>query len=313
MTAMTQSMKIGFVGLGAMGVGMAARLIAAGHDVALWNRSPERAAPLLAIGARFASSPADAAVGAAVVVTMLADDQAVEAVVHGPDGLIAGLDAGAMHLSMSTIGPDCAVALTAAHADAGQVYVAAPVFGRPDAAAKGALFIVAAGPMAAIAQADPLFAALGQRHFAVGDTPSQANIVKLIGNFMILAATEAMGEAMAIAGEAGVPSQTMLAVLTGTLFDAPIYRNYGAMLVEQRFRPAGFTAELGLKDMRLLDKAADRLRVAAPFLSTLRDRLRTLIARHGPDIDWAATGQLAREDSPSRTFHHQISIDKDKS
>lgn len=310
---MAGGMKIGFVGLGAMGAAMAARLVEAGFEVALWNRSPERAAPLVEMGARLAVSPADAAAGASVVVTMLADDSAVEAVVHGENGLIAGLAEGAVHLSMGTIGPDCAAGLVAAHADAGQVYVAAPVFGRPDAAAKGALFIVVAGPADAIRLVEPLLGVMGQRHFPVGDAPPQANIVKLSGNFMILAATEAMGEAMAIADQAGVPPATMLSVLTGTLFDAPIYRNYGAMLVEERFRPAGFTAELGLKDMRLLDKAADRLRVAAPFLSTLRDRLRTLIARHGPDIDWAATGHLAREDSPSSPSTLTTSTNKDKS
>lgn len=288
-------MDIAFIGLGGMGGPMARNLIGAGHRLHVWNRSPERAAALVEAGAELAATPAAAAAAAGCAITMLADDSAVEAVTFGPDGLLAGLGRAAVHVSMSTIGADCAERLAAAHRERGQGFVSAPVFGRPDAAARAQLFIVAAGAAADVARCALLFEALGRRSFVVGERPSQANVVKLSGNFMIMAAVEAMAEAMTIADRHGVDRETMLGVITGTLFDAPIYRNYGAMLVNDSFRPAGFAAELGLKDMRLLDAAAEKGRVPAPLLGIVRDRLRGLVARHGGDIDWAAVGKMVRE------------------
>lgn len=288
-------MEIAFIGLGGMGAPMARNLIAAGHRLRVWNRSRERAAALVDAGATLAASPAAATAGADAAITMLADDGAVEAVTFGADGLVAGLGAGAVHAAMSTISVACADRLAAAHRDRGQGFVSAPVFGRPDAAARAELFVIAAGAAADVERCQPLFEALGRRSFVVGERPSQANIVKLSGNFMIMAAVEAMAEAMTIAGRHGVDRATMLGVITGTLFDSPIYRNYGAMLVKDSFRPAGFAAELGLKDMRLLDAAAEQARVPAPLLGIVRDRLRGLVALHGPDIDWAALGKMVHD------------------
>jgi 3-hydroxyisobutyrate dehydrogenase-like beta-hydroxyacid dehydrogenase len=278
-------MKIGLIGLGAMGRAIALNLVKAGHEVAVWNRSPGKAEALVAAGARCAATPADAATRAEAVVTMLADDKAVEAVTFGADGLLAARGQ-ALHISMSTIGVDCADRLTAAHIPGG--FVSAPVFGRPDMAAAAKLFVVAAGMPEALDRCEPCFAAISQRSFRVGDQPSSANLVKLCGNFMILAAIEAMAEAMALAGRGGVAKAKLLEVLTGTLFSAPIYQTYGAILAEERFRPAGFAAPLGLKDMNLADAAATASRTPMPLLALLRDHLRAAIADEGEDVDWSA-------------------------
>lgn len=283
-------MRIGFLGLGRMGAAIAANLIGAGHDVAVWNRSAAKAQPLVAAGATLAATPRDAAAGRAVVLTMLADDAALDAVLDGEAGLIAGLDQNALHVSMSTISVSCAERLATLHGCHGQRFMCAPVFGRPDAAASRRLFVVAAGERADIELADPLLRAIGQRTFIVGSRPCSANLVKLCGNFLIMAAIESLAEAMALAEKGGVAKGQLLEVLTGSLFDAPVYRNYGAALVAGRFRPAGFAAPLGLKDMRLAGQCAEALRVPMPVLGIVRDHLLQTIAVEGEDIDWSAIG-----------------------
>ena len=284
-------MRIGFIGLGQMGAAIAANLVRAGHQVAVWNRSPERARPLIDSGARLASSPKDAASGAEVVLTMVADDAALDAVLAGTNGLIEGLKVGALHVSMSTIAVATATRVTALHAQRGQRFLSAPVFGRPEAAAAAKLFVLAGGDAADLRTATPLFEQIGQRVFHVGEMPSAANLVKLCGNFAILAAIETMAEAMTLAQKGGVPKATLLEVLTGTLFDAPVYRNYGAALVADRFHPAGFAAPLGLKDMRLVGQEAEERRVPMPLLSLLRDHLLETLAKEGEDIDWSGIGR----------------------
>ena len=221
--------------------------------------------------------------------SMLADDAALEAVMVGEGG-IGG--APALHVSHSTVSVDLAKRLTAAAGSGG--FLSAPVFGRPPAAEAGKLFVVTAGPAASIDRCEPLFAAIGQRVFRVGDTPSAANLVKLSGNFMIMATVEALAEAMTLAERGGVERAVLLEVLTGTLFGAPIVHTYGDMLVGDHFRPAGFPAPLGLKDMNLADAAATAARVPMPLLSIVRDHLRATIAQHGDDIDWAAMALSVR-------------------
>jgi 3-hydroxyisobutyrate dehydrogenase-like beta-hydroxyacid dehydrogenase len=284
-------MKIGFLGLGKMGAGIAANLIKAGHDTLVWNRSAAKADPLLGLGARLTVTPRQCASGRDVVITMLADDAALHAVIQGEDGLMAGLGATGLHVSMSTIAVATAERLKIDHAAHGQRFVSAPVFGRPEAAAAAKLFVVAAGEEADLQKVAPIFAAISQRVFKLGADPAAANLVKLCGNFMILAAVEAMGEAMTLAAKGGVQRSQLLEVLTGSLFDVPLYRNYGAMLAEQRFMPAGFAAPLGLKDMRLAAQAADTLRVPMPLLGVLRDHLLQTIAVEGEDIDWSGIGR----------------------
>jgi 3-hydroxyisobutyrate dehydrogenase-like beta-hydroxyacid dehydrogenase len=283
-------MRIGFIGLGSMGAAIAANLVKARHEVAVWNRSAAKAAPLVEAGAVLAATPKEAAVGREAVFTMLADDAALGAVLDGDAGLIAGLGKGALHISMSTIAVDTAERLTQQHRSRGQRFMCAPVFGRPEAAAAGKLFIVAAGDPDDVATATPLFSAIGQRAFAVGAKPSSASLVKLCGNFMILSAIESLAEAMTLAEKGGVPKAQLLEVLTGSLFDAPVFRNYGKILVDGRFKPAGFAAPLGLKDMRLAGQSAEKLRVPMPLLSLLRDHLLQTIAVEGEDIDWSGIG-----------------------
>jgi 3-hydroxyisobutyrate dehydrogenase-like beta-hydroxyacid dehydrogenase len=188
---------------------------------------------------------------------------------------------------MSTIALASADRLKREHAAHGQRFISAPVFGRPEAAAAAKLFILAAGEEADLQRAAPIFSAVGQRVFKLGTDPQCANLVKLCGNFMILSAIEAMGEAMTLAQRGGVQRAQLLEVLTATLFDAPLYRNYGAMMVERKFTPAGFAAPLGLKDMRLAAEAADTLSVPMPLLGILRDHLLQTIAVQGADIDWS--------------------------
>jgi len=275
-----------------MGVGMAANLVAAGHEVTVWNRSPERARALVEKGARSAASVADAC-GGDVVVTMLADDDALESVVLGPAGVLAALPAGRIHVSMSTIGVALSERLAAAHAQARQRFVAAPVFGRPDAAAAGKLFVVAAGAPEAVEACTPLFAVMGQRTFVVAERPPAANLVKLSGNFLLGAVIESLGEAFALVGKAGVEPHAYLEFLTSTLFTAPVYKGYGAMIVDRKFQPAGFAAPLGAKDIRLTLAAAEALRVPMPLASLLRDRFLALLAHGGDALDWSAIGALA--------------------
>jgi len=279
-----------------MGFGMAANLIRAGHEVTVYNRTASKMKALMEQGAHPAAQVTDACRGEAVV-TMLADDNAVESTVFGDKGLTGGLGKGAIHVSMSTISVALSERLAAAHAEAGQRFVAAPVFGRPEAAAAAKLFIVAAGVPDAVDACLPLFEALGQKTFTFGNNPPAANLVKLSGNFLIASAIEALGEAMALVGKAGVNRGQFIDLLTSTIFSAPIYKIYGPLIAEQRFEPAGFAAPLGHKDIRLTLAAAETLRVPMPLASLLRDRFLTLFAHGGERLDWSAITRLAAEDA----------------
>jgi 3-hydroxyisobutyrate dehydrogenase-like beta-hydroxyacid dehydrogenase len=275
-----------------MGAGMAANLVAAGHRVTAYNRSPGKVDALVARGAQPADTVAQACGGDAVV-SMLADDGAVEAVTFGADGILANLRQGAVHVSSSTISVALAERLVAAHAEAGQGFVTAPVFGRPEAAAAAKLFVVAAGDPVVTQSVSPIFDAIGQRTFVVSDDPTAASLIKLSGNFLIASVIESLGEAMALVGKAGVDKQQYLEILTSTLFGAPVYQTYGGLIARDEFEPAGFAATLGLKDVRLVLAAGDELRVPLPLASLLRDRFLTLLATGGEHLDWAAVGALS--------------------
>ena len=291
-------MKLGFIGLGRMGLRMATNLVRAGHDVTVFNRSPGRSASLVILGARAATHLADACAGSAVI-SMLADDAAANDIVLAQGGIADHLPRGAIHLSMSTLSVELSRRLAMAHEKAGQRYVAAPVFGRPDMAAAAKLFIVAAGDPAAIEECQPLFQALGQKTTPIGTEPSAANLVKLSGNFLLASAIEALGEAVALIGKAGIERRAYVEFLTSTLFTAPAYKTYGALIAEGKFEPAAFAAPLGYKDIRLALAAAESLRVPMPLASLLHDRFLRLLAQGGEHLDWAAIGGLASQDAGS--------------
>jgi 3-hydroxyisobutyrate dehydrogenase-like beta-hydroxyacid dehydrogenase len=293
-------MKVGFIGLGHMGAGMAANLLKAGHEVTVFNRTLDKAEFLVREGAREAGTIADACRGDAVF-TMLANDDAVEVVALGEDGILKSLRAGAIHVSSSTISVGLAERLTAAHAAVRQGFVAAPVFGRPELAAAGNLYVLAAGEQAAVQTTAPLFDAIGQKVFVVSETPKAAYLVKLSGNFLIASVIEALGEAMALVGKGGVDAHEYVDILTSTLFGAPIYKTYGTLLADGKFEPAGFAAPLGQKDIRLVLAAAEGLRVPMPIASLLRDRFLTLLAHEGDRLDWTAIGALAAKDAGAAT------------
>jgi len=290
-------MRIGFIGLGNMGAAIAGNLVRAKHDVAVWNRSIGKARALTEAGAVLAESPKGAASGRDIVFTMLGDDSALDSVMSGENGLLAGLRSGALHVSLSTIAVATADRIAATHRAQGQHFLCAPVFGRPAAAAAAKLFVVAAGDPADFQAANPLLSAIGQRVFYLGEKPSTANLVKLCGNFMILSAIESLGEAMVLAEKGGVAKSQLLEVLTGSLFDSPIYRVYGPILAEEKFKPAGFAAPLGLKDMRLAGQSAEALRVPMPLLSLLRDHLLQAIAQEGEEVDWSAVALVSKRNA----------------
>ncbi len=279
-----------------MGAAMAANLVKSGHQVTVYNRSADKTAPLLELGATAAATVAEACTGEAVI-TMLADDDALESVVFGADGIAASLHPGAVHVSCSTISVALSLRLAQAHADSRQRFVSAPVFGRPDAAAAAKLFVVAGGAPDAIESVRPLLDAVGQRTFVMSEDPQAANLVKLSGNFLIAAVIESLGEAMALVGKGGVDAHAYLDLLTSTLFSAPAYRTYGGLIADRRFEPAGFAAPLGYKDIRLALAAAGDLRVPLPLASLLRDRFLTLLANGGENLDWSAIGALPAKDS----------------
>lgn len=289
-------MKAGFVGLGAMGQGMARSLVRAGHEVTVWNRTRERADALAKEGAKVAATPAEAA-RAGVVFSMVAEDRALDAVVSGPDGILAGLPKGGVHVSASTIGIDTAERLARGHEEAGRWLVSAPVFGRPDAAAEGKLTVVAAGPDAAMEVVKPLLQALAAKLFVVGKVPAQANVVKLAGNFLIMSLVEGLAESTAFVAKAGVEKQQFLDVLVGSMFDAPVVRTYGKILLEERFSPPGFALPLALKDNRLLLQAGERLAVPLPLASLVRDRMVTALARGWADQDWSSIARISAEEA----------------
>jgi 3-hydroxyisobutyrate dehydrogenase-like beta-hydroxyacid dehydrogenase len=278
---------------------MAANLLKAGHEVTVYNRTADKMKLLAEQGARPAGRVAEACGGEAVV-TMLADDKAVEDLAFGDDGITGSLAKGAVHVSMSTISVALSERLAAAHAKAGQRFVAAPVFGRPEAAAAAKLFIVAAGEPNAVDDCLPLFDAMGQKTFNFGSNPRAANLVKLSGNFLIASILEALGEAMALVGKAGVDRGFYVDFLTSTLFSAPVYKIYGGLIAERKFEPAGFAAPLGHKDIRLALAAAQTLRVPMPLASLLQDRLLALLARGGDKLDWSAIARLAADDAGLR-------------
>lgn len=282
------SETVGFIGLGGMGSAMAANILKAGFGLRVYNRTAEKAEPLVGRGAVRAETPAGAAPGGGgAVVTMLTNDAALEEVTLGADGLVGALGPGGVHVSMSTIAPDTARRLAAEHEKHGEFYVGAPVFGKPDAAAAKMLWIATSGPEAAKSQVRPLLDAMGQGIYDFGEDAGAASTVKLAGNFLLGAAIEAMGEAFTLAQKSGVPRQAVFELFSQTIFACPIYKNYGKMIASEEYQPIGAKPSLIRKDLGLVLAEAKTHQVPMPIASLVHDRLTALVAKGLEDQDWA--------------------------
>lgn len=281
-------MNVGFIGLGRMGSGMAARILEGGHDLIVYDVMPQSTAKAAAAGARVASSVADLCAGREVVITMLAEDAAVHDVVFGQGGLRDSLAPGAIHLAMGTYGIGTIRTLAAAHTAAKQVLVAAPVLGRPDLAATGQLGIVSGGPDEAVGQCEPLFQVIGRLTFRAGTEPEAASAIKLANNLVLGCAIQAMGEAFSLVRKYDVAAQVLYDVMTEGLFSAPAYKVYGKIIVDEAYARAGSTIALNLKDANLIIGAGDIARVPLPSGNVFRDRLLSAIAHGDADKDVAA-------------------------
>jgi len=297
---MLAAMKIAFIGLGRMGMGMARSLLRAGHSVSVYNRNREKAEPLAAEGARVASSPADACRGAEVAMTMVADDDALDQIMFGKDGAASTLAAGAIHVSHSTISAAMARRLTAEHARRGQGYLSVPVFGRPEAAETQNLVVAVAGPAELVERCRPLFAAIGRQTFVLGSEPWQANVAKVCGNFLVVSMIEALGEAYATLRKSGVAPLTFLEIMDA-LIGSQILAGYGKIIAEENFEPAGFALKLGLKDVRLVLAAAEECSAPMPMASLVHDTLLSALAQGQGEMDWSSLTQVTARNAGLKT------------
>lgn len=290
-------MQIGWIGLGQMGLPMARNVLKAGHKLTVYNRTRSRAEELRKLGAQIATTPREAAAGN-LVVTMLSDDVATEDVIFG--SVLPVLSRGATHVCMATISVALARRLTEAHHAAGQVYVSAPVFGRPEAADAAKLYVVPAGPRETVQSLQPLFDAVGQRTYYMGEDPAAANVVKLSGNFLIASMIESLAEAIALVRKHDVNLQMYLEMLTTSLFNAPVYKTYGTLIAQDRYEPVGFKMTLGLKDAGLVLAAAEAAAVPMPVASLVRDRMLSGIAMGREDADWSSIARIVAESAGLR-------------
>ena len=294
------SSRVGFVGLGQMGTAMAANLAATGHRVIAYVRRPEQMGKLAALGLKPTTNIADL-FDCEIVISMLPDDAAVREIVFGREeiglgGLAQGLRPGAVHLSMSTISTAAASEMASEHAMNEQGYVAAPVFGNPDAAKARQLYIVAAGAAADVERCRPLFDSLGQQTFVVGTDPAQANLIKLLGNVMTATTLEMLGEVVAVIRKRGLDPAPFLDILTNTMFGGRAHKIYGAKILAERYAP-GFRLPLALKDVRLALAEADSVGVPMPSVDVVHDRMIAGISRGYADLDWSALGLIAAEEA----------------
>lgn len=290
-------MELGYVGLGGMGHAMASNLISKGHALRVWNRSPGKAADLVAQGAVLVDHPGKAVASDGIVFTMVADDAALEQVVGGPDGIAAKLGPGGIHVSMSTVSPETTRKLAALHAERGAGFIAAPVFGRPTAAAAAMLFILIAGEAGARDKVMPLLETMGQRVFPLGDDPVAASIVKLSGNFMIMGVIEAMAEAATLCEKYGVERSAMMDVMTQSIFATPLYVNYGKLIAQHDYANPGFKLSLGFKDANLVMAAARKAHVPMPLASMMHDRFLSALAKDRGELDWTAAALNVSEEA----------------
>ncbi len=289
-------MKIGFIGLGKMGTGIARNLLRAGHTLTVYNRTRDKAEALAKDGASAADTPAEAVRDAEAVFTMLSDDHALDAVVFGANGIASTLPKGGVHISASTISVVLARKLAEEHLKREQSFVSGPVFGRPDAAEAKKLIVILAGNDQAVERVRPLADAIGRQTFIVGAEPWHANAVKLCGNFMIASMIESFGEAFAIMRKSGIDERQFVNVMV-ELFGSPVYKNYGTNAAERIFEPAGFALKLGLKDVKLAIEAAESVGAPMPVASIIRDHLISAMAHGQEQFDWSSLVLVAERDA----------------
>jgi 3-hydroxyisobutyrate dehydrogenase-like beta-hydroxyacid dehydrogenase len=280
-------MKVGFVGLGRMGQGMAGRILDAGHDLLVSDPTPGQTDQLVAGGAEAVGSPAAATAGRAVVISMLPSDAILAAVLEGEGGLIDGMSADCIHMAMGTHGVPAINRADELHRTAGHAFIACPVLGRPDLAAQGLLSLVPGGPAAAVDKVRPLFEVLGQRNIEVGESPQASTAVKIANNFVLGCAIETMGEAFSLVEKLGVKPEQFLDVMLQGLFGAPAYEVYGKMIVDRAWEGHGATAVIGLKDANLALEAAETANMPLPSTHIWRDYLIKAIERGEGHLDWA--------------------------
>lgn len=290
------ALEIGFLGLGAMGAPIAANLLAEGHHLTVWNRTSAKAEPLAKKGAKVAAHPDDVVQPGGIVVSMVADDAALEYLVRETD-LLRRLGAGGVHVSMSTVAPSTTRRLAEYHRESGSALVAAPVFGRPDAAAARRLVICFSGGAEPKERIRPILDGVSMGVFDFGEETGAANVVKLAGNFLIASAMEAMGEAFTMVEKHGLAREAVAQMLSSTMFACPVYQNYAPMIAQRRHSPAGFRLPLGFKDVELAAKTAEEVRLPMPFASLLRDRFISALAKGREQLDWSALALGARDDA----------------
>jgi 3-hydroxyisobutyrate dehydrogenase-like beta-hydroxyacid dehydrogenase len=289
-------MKVGFIGLGKMGFPMATNLLAAGHRVTVYNRAKSRADSLAARGAIVADTPEDCH-DSSVVITMLSDDNAYEELLLSNNKFVDSFLPKTVHLCMSTISVALSEKLVKVHANANQIYVAAPVFGRPESAAARRLIIVAAGPENGIESCSPLFEALARKTFVLGSRAAHANLVKLASNFLLFAMIESLGEAVAFARKTGLDPNEFVNIITETVFDSGAYRVFGPMIAQSKYEPVAFPLSMVMKDVGLVLLAAEDAIVPLPFADVIRDQLSSAIARGYQNLDETALSRIAAENA----------------
>jgi len=284
-------MKIGFIGLGRMGSGMAGRIREAGFDLHVCHRREEKRQSLHNAGFSVSDTPALMAANSEVIITMLPSDEALEEVVYSRGGLLESMPENTIHMAMGTHGIDITRRLIASHADAGQVFLISAVLGRPDLAATGKLSIIPAGPVHAVQRVQPLLEVLGSRIFTAGQDPQSAAALKIAHNFILGSAIESIGEGVALVRKYGIEPSLFLEVLTKGLFGAPAYEIYGRIIVEQAYEDVGASATIGLKDINLALAAAEIAEMPLPSANVFRDRLLGAIAHGEGDLDWAVVAR----------------------
>jgi 3-hydroxyisobutyrate dehydrogenase-like beta-hydroxyacid dehydrogenase len=290
---MTQ--KVGFIGLGWMGLPMAENVLKRGFLSSVYNRTKEKAAPLLNQGVKWAASPSELAGSCEFVITMVANDRALEEIVHGPSGLLSSLKKPFIHISMSTVSPDLVADLEKKHREKGCKFLAAPVSGRPERAKAGSLWIFLAGDSAAKKTATPILESMSVKIFDLGEQAAQSSLFKLCSNFMIISLIEAFSEATSMLEKGGITTARAAEIWGSSLFDAPVFHSYTPMICKRNFADGGFALNLGLKDMRLLQAAADRAQVPMPFLSDVHEKMLTSMNLGRAEWDWSSIALLTRE------------------